>query len=165
MKKKQEVNNEEDAFLREVEEDLKNESLKKLWDKYWLFIVVFVTAVLTLAVSYESIKSWYVRRAENWANAYSVASGLDYPGVGPKHCYLKDIGRVKYELIRDLEAVNAFYTLSREEGIIPALESSHAVALGLKLAEKCSENETILINVSGRGDKDIDFVMKNYPLK
>ena len=101
----------------------------------------------------------------NIANAYSVASGLDYPGIGPKHCYLKDIGRAKYELISDLEAVNAFYILSREEGIIPALESSHAVALGLKIAENCSENQSILINISGRGDKDIDFVMKNYPLK
>lgn len=80
MKKKPEVNKEEDAFLREVEEDLKNESLKKLWDKYGLFIVVFVTAVLTLAVSYESIKSWYVRRAENWANAYSVALALQNQG-------------------------------------------------------------------------------------
>ncbi len=80
MKKKPEVNKEEDAFLREVEEDLKNESLKKLWDKYGLFIVVFVTAVLTLAVSYESIKSWYIRRAENWANAYSVALALQNQG-------------------------------------------------------------------------------------
>ncbi|MBP5399913.1 MAG: tetratricopeptide repeat protein [Alphaproteobacteria bacterium] len=79
MKKKQEYN-QEDAFLREVEEDLKNESLKKLWDKYGLFVVIFVAAVLTLAVSYESIKSWYVRRAENWANAYSVALTLQNQG-------------------------------------------------------------------------------------
>ncbi len=98
------------------------------------------------------------------ANAYSVASGLDYPGVGPKHCYLHDIGRVNYETINDIEAVSAFYELSRMEGIIPALESSHAVALGLKLAETY-KGEKILINLSGRGDKDIEFVMKNYPLK
>ena len=100
----------------------------------------------------------------NVANAYSVASGLDYPGVGPKHCYLHDIGRVNYETISDIEAVSAFYELSRLEGIIPALESSHAVALGLKLAEMY-KGEKILINLSGRGDKDIEFVMKNYPLK
>ena len=95
----------------------------------------------------------------NIANAYSVASGLDYPGVGPKHCYLKDIGRVKYEVISDIEAVSAFYELSKTEGIIPALESSHAVAYGLKLAEE-NKYKTILINVSGRGDKDIEFVLK-----
>ena len=100
----------------------------------------------------------------NIANAYSVASGLDYPGVGPKHCYLKEIGRVSYETITDLEAINAFYELSRLEGIIPALESSHAIALGLKLAE-INKGEKILINLSGRGDKDIEFVMENYPLK
>ena len=100
----------------------------------------------------------------NIANAYSVASGLDYPGVGPKHCYLKEIGRVNYETITDMEAISAFYELSRLEGIIPALESSHAVALGLKLAE-INKGEKILINLSGRGDKDIEFVMENYPLK
>ncbi len=100
----------------------------------------------------------------NIANAYSVASGLDYPGVGPKHCYLKDIGRAKYEVISDIEAVSAFYELSKTEGIIPALESSHAVALGLKIAQNCDKGKSILINLSGRGDKDIAFVMKNYPL-
>ena len=98
------------------------------------------------------------------ADAYSVASGLDYPGVGPKHCYLKDIGRVKYRTINDDEAINAFYELSRTEGIIPALESSHAVAYGLKIA-KDYQGKKILINLSGRGDKDIDFVLENYPRK
>ena len=93
------------------------------------------------------------------ANAYSIASGLDYPAVGPKHCYLKEIGRVNYVLINDLEAVDAFYELSRSEGIIPALESSHAVAYALKLAKE-KPNSKILVNLSGRGDKDIDFVMK-----
>ena len=96
------------------------------------------------------------------ANAYSVASGLDYPGVGPKHCYLKDIGRVKYDSVSDTEAINAFYELSECEGIIPALESSHAVAYGIKLAQNNS-GKKILVNLSGRGDKDIEFVMKNYP--
>lgn len=96
------------------------------------------------------------------ANAYSVASGLDYPGVGPKHCYLSKTGRVKYDTINDTEAIDAFYELSRSEGIIPALESSHAVAYALKLA-KNNKGKKILVNLSGRGDKDIEFVMKNYP--
>ncbi len=95
---------------------------------------------------------------------YSIASGLDYPGVGPQHCYLHQIGRVNYETITDREAVEAFYALSRMEGIIPALESSHAVAYGVKLAEKLGKGKNILINLSGRGDKDIDFVIQNYPL-
>ncbi|MBQ2643998.1 tryptophan synthase subunit beta [bacterium] len=95
----------------------------------------------------------------NVANAYSVASGLDYPGVGPKHCYLKEIGRVTYDVISDKEAIDAFYELSKTEGIIPALESSHAVAYSLKLAKKYP-NEKILVNLSGRGDKDIEFVLK-----
>ncbi len=96
----------------------------------------------------------------NIANAYSVASGLDYPGAGPKHCYLSEIGRVKYDVISDKEAINAFYELSRLEGIIPALESSHAIAYGLKLAKENKYNN-MLINVSGRGDKDIQFVLKS----
>ena len=101
---------------------------------------------------------------ETPADAYSVASGLDYPGVGPKHCYLKDIGRVKYDVINDEEAINAFYELSRCEGIIPALESSHAVAYGIKLAQQ-NRGKKILVNLLGRGDKDIEFVMKKYPLE
>ena len=99
----------------------------------------------------------------NIAPAYSIASGLDYPSVGPKHCYLKEIKRATYELINDIEAVDAFYELSKEEGIIPALESSHAVALGIKIAKEAKSNEIIVINISGRGDKDIEFIMKNYP--
>ena len=95
---------------------------------------------------------------------YSIASGLDYPGVGPQHCYLHDIKRVQYETITDREAVEAFYGLSRMEGIIPALESSHAVAYAVKLAQKLGKDKAILVNLSGRGDKDIDFVMENYPL-
>ena len=100
----------------------------------------------------------------NPANAYSVASGLDYPGVGPKDCYLNDTGRVNYVTINDKEAVSAFYELSRLEGIIPALESSHAVAYAIKLAQM-KPNEKILVNLSGRGDKDIAFVLEKYPLK
>lgn len=94
----------------------------------------------------------------NPANAYSVASGLDYPGVGPKHCYLHKTGRVTYDVINDDEAIDAFYELSKLEGIIPALESSHAVAYALKLA-KIKQGEKILVNLSGRGDKDIEFVL------
>ena len=94
----------------------------------------------------------------NPMDAYSVASGLDYPGVGPKHCYLNEIGRVKYDVISDDEAIEAFYELSKTEGIIPALESSHAIAYGIKLA-KTGKYKDMLINVSGRGDKDIQFVL------
>jgi len=89
---------------------------------------------------------------------YSIASGLDYPAVGPQHCYLKDIERVQYEAVDDKECLEAFMTLSRLEGIIPALESAHAVAYAMKLAKELPEDKTILVNLSGRGDKDADFV-------
>jgi len=92
---------------------------------------------------------------------YSVASGLDYPSVGPQHSYLKDIGRVNYVSISDKETIDAFFELSREEGIIPAIESAHAVAYAIKLAQEPNVG-TILVNLSGRGDKDIDFVVENY---
>lgn len=92
------------------------------------------------------------------AQAYSIASGLDYPGIGPKHCYLNEIKRAQYVLINDKEAINAFYELSKTEGIIPALESSHAVAYAIKLAKE-KPNSKILVNLSGRGDKDIDFIL------
>ena len=95
---------------------------------------------------------------------YSIASGLDYPGVGPQHSYLHSIGRVNYRTATDREAVEAFYALSRMEGIIPALESSHAVAYAVKLAREIGKGKKILVNLSGRGDKDIDFVMEHYPL-
>ncbi|MGE4453723.1 MAG: tryptophan synthase subunit beta [Sphaerochaeta sp.] len=95
---------------------------------------------------------------------YSIASGLDYPGVGPQHSYLKTIGRVNYDSATDHEAVEAFYGLSRMEGIIPALESSHAVAHAIKLAKTMDKDEVILVNLSGRGDKDIDYVLEHYPL-
>lgn len=89
---------------------------------------------------------------------YSIASGLDYPGVGPQHCYLKDIGRVEYQSITDKECLDAFLILSRIEGIIPALESAHAVAYAMKIAKELGKDKTILVNLSGRGDKDADFV-------
>ena len=89
---------------------------------------------------------------------HSIASGLDYPGVGPQHCYLKDIERVNYVSVTDDECLDAFMTLSRVEGIIPALESAHAVAHAMKLAATLPKDQSILVNLSGRGDKDADYV-------
>jgi tryptophan synthase beta chain len=91
---------------------------------------------------------------------YSISAGLDYPGVGPEHAYLKDINRASYEYATDDDAVNAFKELSLVEGIIPAIESSHAIAYGLKLAPTLDKDKIIIINVSGRGDKDIDTIAK-----
>ena len=95
-------------------------------------------------------------------SVYSVASGLDYPGVGPQLSLLKDIGRVRCVTADDREAVDAFFELSRTEGIIPALESAHAVAYAIKLAGESGKGKTILVNLSGRGDKDVDFVVAKY---
>ena len=93
-------------------------------------------------------------------DTYSVSAGLDYPGVGPEHAYLRDTGRAKYVPINDSQAVDAFIKLSRLEGIIPALESSHAVALAMQNAKKMSKDDIIIVSLSGRGDKDMDSVMK-----
>ncbi len=98
------------------------------------------------------------------AAVHSIGSGIDYPSVGPEHAHLKDIGRTKVGLCNDEEAVDAFYKLSQLEGIIPALESAHAVGFAMKLASKLAKDETILVSLSGRGDKDIDFVVENYPI-
>ncbi len=95
------------------------------------------------------------------APVYSVASGLDYPSVGPEHAYLHDLGRVKYDSVTDEEAMDAFFRLSRYEGIIPAIESSHAVAYALRKAKEMKTG-SILVNLSGRGDKDIDYVVEHY---
>jgi len=89
---------------------------------------------------------------------HSISAGLDYPGVGPEHAWLKDIGRVQYESVTDDEALAAFHELTRVEGIIPALESSHAVAYATKLASSMSSDKKIIVNLSGRGDKDINTV-------
>ncbi len=96
------------------------------------------------------------------APVYSIGSGIDYPSVGPEQAYLKDIGRTQVALCDDIEAVDAFYKLSQLEGIIPALESAHAIAYAMKAAKTMDKNKTILVNLSGRGDKDIDFVVDNY---
>jgi len=95
---------------------------------------------------------------------YSIASGLDYPGVGPEHSLLHDLKKVKYVSCSDDECIDAFYELSKKEGIIPALESAHAVAYAMKLA-KDKKRESILVNLSGRGDKDIDFVYEKYGVR
>jgi tryptophan synthase beta chain len=103
-------------------------------------------------------------KSGNALPVYSIASGLDYPGVGPQHCYLKDIKRVEYETATDEECLDAFMTLSRLEGIIPALESAHAIAYAMRIAPSLSSEQTILINLSGRGDKDADFVAERLKL-
>jgi tryptophan synthase beta chain len=89
---------------------------------------------------------------------HSISAGLDYPGVGPEHAWLKDSGRAQYVAITDTEAMEGFHTLTRMEGIIPALESSHAVAYAMKLAPTMNKDQQILINLSGRGDKDINTI-------
>lgn len=92
------------------------------------------------------------------APAHSIAAGLDYPGVGPEHCFYKDSGRAEYEVITDDEAMAAFHLLSQMEGIIPAIESAHAVAYACKLAPTLSPEQNIVVNLSGRGDKDVEQV-------
>lgn len=99
----------------------------------------------------------YLLQDENGgvAPVYSISAGLDYPGVGPEHCQLKDSGRAEYVTVTDEEAVNAFLTLSRKEGIIPALESSHALAHAMRLAPTLDKDKIIMVCLSGRGDKDV----------
>jgi tryptophan synthase beta chain len=92
---------------------------------------------------------------------YFIVSGLDYPGVGPEHALWNQIKRVKYVTATDEEAVDAFFKLSRYEGIIPALESAHAVAYAIRRARECKTG-AILVNCSGRGDKDVDYVIEHY---
>ena len=94
----------------------------------------------------------------NIEEAYSISAGLDYPGIGPEHAYLKSIERVKYDSITDKEAVEAFKLLCRLEGIIPALESSHAIAYAIKIAKNYKNNDSIIVNLSGRGDKDVETI-------
>ena len=98
------------------------------------------------------------------APVYSVASGLDYPSSGPEHAFLRDIGRVKYDVINDDDTIDAFYELARLEGIIPAIESAHAVAYGMKLAKKMGKG-SVLINLSGRGNKDMDDIIEKYGIR
>ena len=98
------------------------------------------------------------------APVYSIASGLDYPSSGPEHAFLQEVGRIKYDVVDDEETLNAFFTLSRLEGIIPAIESAHAVAYGMKLAKEMGRG-SVLINLSGRGDKDMDYIIEKYGIR
>jgi tryptophan synthase beta chain len=98
-------------------------------------------------------------------SVHSIASGLDYPGVGPQHSYFKDTGRVQYTTASDTDALNAFTELSRVEGIIPALESAHAIAHAIKLAPTLPQDKIIIVNLSGRGDKDVDYVAEVLNIK
>jgi len=106
-------------------------------------------------------RSYLPQNAEGQiALAHSISAGLDYPGVGPEHCFYKDTGRAVYVSITDQEALDAFTALSRLEGLIPALESAHAVAHAMKLAPTLSPDTHILVNLSGRGDKDVEAASK-----
>ncbi len=95
----------------------------------------------------------------NVKDAYSISAGLDYPGIGPEHAYLHKTGRVYYDAVTDAEAVEAFKLLTRLEGIIPALESSHAIAYVIKIAKKYKKEDVIIVNLSGRGDKDFNTIL------
>ena len=95
----------------------------------------------------------------NIMDAYSISAGLDYPGIGPEHAYYNSIKRVKYDGITDKEAIKTFKLLTKLEGIIPALESSHAIAYAIKIAKKYNKNDVMIVNLSGRGDKDLDTVL------
>ena len=97
----------------------------------------------------------------NPAPVYSNASGLDYPAVGPEHANLHDLGRVRYTTVSDEEAIEALFLLCRHEGIIPAIESSHALAYAIRYA-RTGRTGSVLVNLSGRGDKDLDFVVEHY---
>jgi tryptophan synthase beta chain len=104
----------------------------------------------------------YILQDENGQilDTNSISAGLDYPGVGPEHSFLKSIGRAQYAAATDEEAVNAFLELSKKEGIIPALEPSHALAFAIKLAPTLTKDKIIVVTVSGRGDKDTEVVAK-----
>jgi tryptophan synthase beta chain len=96
--------------------------------------------------------------------AHSISAGLDYPGVGPEHSWLKDTGRAEYRPITDAQAMDAFALLSRTEGIIPAIESAHAVAGALHLGAELGPGSLLLVNLSGRGDKDVDTAVRWFDL-
>jgi tryptophan synthase beta chain len=110
---------------------------------------------------FQGCKSYLLQNRDgNVLGTHSVSAGLDYASVGPEHCYLRDTGRVEYTYAGDKEALSSFDLLSRTEGIIPALESSHAVAKAVKIAPSMSGNSIIIINLSGRGDKDVQEVAR-----
>ena len=120
-------------------------------------------ATLTLGkpATFHGMHTYFnIDEAGQMAPVYSISPGLDYPGVGPEHAYLRDSGRATYVAITDDEAVEAFTLLSRTEGIIPAIESSHAVAQAMKLAPTMSKEQILIINLSGRGDKDVAAIAR-----
>ena len=110
---------------------------------------------------FHGMKSLFCQNSDGQiAPVYSISAGLDYPGIGPEHAMLNKTGRAQYVPITDEEAVNAFEYLSRTEGIIPAVESSHAVAYAMKLAPKMDKDKIIVVNLSGRGDKDVAAIAR-----
>lgn len=114
----------------------------------------------TLGV-FHGMKSYFLQDDEGQiAPVYSISAGLDYPGIGPEHAFLHDTGRAEYACATDREAVEAFLTLSKTEGIIPAIESAHAVAHALKIAPTLSKETVLVVNLSGRGDKDVAAIAR-----
>src|SRR5690606_26775542 len=104
----------------------------------------------------QGTKTWLLANADGQVElTHSISAGLDYAAVGPEHSYLRDLGRIEYDYATDEEALEAFHLLSKTEGIIPALESSHAIAHVRKVAPKMKKEEIIIVNLSGRGDKDV----------
>jgi len=123
-------------------------------------------ATLTLgrAGIIHGMKTYLLQDEDNQASpVHSIASGLDYPGVGPIHAFLKEEQRIKYKTINDDEAIKAFAFTARYEGIIPALESAHALAYAYKISPSLAKDKILVVNLSGRGDKDLDFVSQNFP--
>ena len=111
----------------------------------------------SLISHYESTENVLTSRG---GSSHSISAGLDYPGVGPEHAHWKDSGRVEYRVVDDAEALNAFQELSRLEGIIPALETAHAIAASIQLAAEFPAEANLVLNCSGRGDKDVQEVMR-----
>jgi tryptophan synthase beta chain len=112
------------------------------------------------------MKSYFLQDKDGQIKeAHSISAGLDYPGVGPEHAYLKDTKRVNYSVVTDEEAIKAFLLLSKLEGIIPALESSHALAFLIKNAKKFTRNTTVVVTISGRGDKDLQIIRESIEAK
>jgi tryptophan synthase beta chain len=114
----------------------------------------------------QGYKSYFIQNEDGQLlPTYSVSAGLDYAGIGPELAYFHDTGRIKFDSITDEEALESLKILSRSEGIIPALESAHAVAYGIKLATKCSKDKSMIINISGRGDKDLFITARKFDKK
>jgi tryptophan synthase beta subunit len=115
---------------------------------------------------FHGMKSYFCQNAEGQiAPVYSISAGLDYPGIGPEHAYLRDTGRARYIPVTDEEAVKAFEYLARTEGIIPAIESAHAVAIAMKMAPHFKSDESIIVCLSGRGDKDVAAIARYRGVK